>query len=96
MFNANWKLEKAMGQSDMRVSAAVCREQEALQRQIAASDSLESRRNIASVAAAAWAVKALAAEKREAGHLDPIDKLDADITREFADEAEAESQAGKD
>lgn len=54
---------------------------------------LESRRDIASVAAAAWAVKALSAEKREAGHLDPMDKLDAEITREFAEETKADEQS---
>lgn len=80
----------------MRVSAAVCREQEAHQRQIAATNPLESRRSIALVAAEAWAVKALAAEKREAGHLDPIDRLDAEITQEFAEEEEADKQAGGD
>jgi hypothetical protein len=79
-----------LAQSDMRVSAAICRDQEAHQRRIAETHSLESRRNIAALAAAAWEVKALAAEKREAGILHPLEKLDAEITREFADEAKAE------
>lgn len=79
----------------MRVSAAVCREQEAHQRQIAATNPLESRRDIASVAAAAWAEKAITAEKREAGVLEPLEKVDAEITQKFADEAEADEHAGK-
>ncbi len=74
----------------MRISAALCREQEANQREIADTHSLEHRRNIAALAAAAWAVKAVAAEKREAGDLEPLQKLDEEITREFADEAIAE------
>lgn len=74
----------------MRISADVCREQEAHQRRIADTHSLASRRNIAALAAAAWAVKAVAAEKREAGTLDPLEKLDAEIRREFSEEALAE------
>ena len=79
-----------MAQSHMRVSAAICREQEAYQLEVAKSHPLESRKTIAAQAAAAWAVKAEAAEKREAGILEPLEKLDAEITREFADEARIE------
>ena len=67
----------------MRVKASVCREQEARQ-----LDPLESRRKVAAAAAKAWGLEATQAEKREAGHLSPRDKLDAEITREFADEEE--------
>lgn len=81
---------RRLAQSDMRVSAATCREQEAHQRRIAETHSLESRRSIAALAASTWSVKAIAAEKREAGTLEPLEKLDAEITREFADEAIAE------
>lgn len=75
----------------MRVSAANCRIQEQRQRIVAEQDPLESRRKIATVAAAAWAKEALLADKREAGHLNPRDKLDAEITLEFARETEADA-----
>ncbi len=74
----------------MRVKAEVCRAQEARQLDLAANDPLESRRKIAAAAAKAWGLEAIQAEKREAGHIDPIDRLDAEITTEFADEANAE------
>lgn len=74
----------------MRVKAEICRAQEARQLDLAANDPLESRRKIAAAAAKAWGLEAIQAEKREAGHIDPIDKLDAEITTEFADEAQAE------
>ncbi len=74
----------------MRVKAEICRAQEARQLDLAANDPLESRRKIAAAAAKAWGLEAIQAEKREAGHVDPIDKLDAEITTQFADEANAE------
>ncbi len=74
----------------MRVKADICRAQEARQLDLAANDPLESRRKIAAAAAKAWGLEAIQAEKREAGHIDPIDKLDAEITTEFADEAKTE------
>lgn len=80
----------------MRLSAAICRAQEARQIVIAATDPLESRRKIAAMAAKSWGLEAIEAEKREGGHIDPIDKLDAEITREFADEADAETLRRKD
>lgn len=75
----------------MRVKASICREQQALQLDLAANDPLESRRKVAAAAAKAWGLEAIQAEKREAGHLSPRDKLDAEITLEFAEEAESES-----
>ncbi len=74
----------------MRVKASVCREQEARQLDLAANDPLESRRRVAAAAAKAWGIEAIQAEKREAGHVSPRDKLDAEIRREFADESENE------
>lgn len=74
----------------MRVKAEICRAQEARQLDLAANDPLESRRKIAAAAAKAWGLEAIQAEKREAGHMDPIDKMDAEITIEFADEEKAE------
>ncbi|MGB5725280.1 MAG: hypothetical protein WBM39_12790 [Parasphingorhabdus sp.] len=73
----------------MRVKAATCREQEARQLDLAANDPLESRRKVAAAAAKAWGLEAIQAEKREAGHVSPRDKLDAEITSEFAEESEA-------
>jgi len=80
----------------MRVKAEICRAQEAHQLDLAANDPLESRRTIAAAAAKAWGLEAIQAEKREAGHLDPRDKLDTEIVFEFANEAEAETNTDKD
>ena len=78
----------------MRVKAATCREQEARQLDLAANDPLESRRNVAAAAAKAWGLEAIQAEKREAGHLSPRDRLDAEIALEFAEEDEADALQG--
>lgn len=79
----------------MRVKAATCREQEARQLDLAANDPLESRRKVAAAAAKAWGLEAIQAEKREAGHVSPRDKLDAEISTEFAEEDAANAlQAG--
>ena len=75
----------------MRVKASTCREQEARQLDLAANDPLESRRKGAAAAAKAWGLEAIQAEKREAGHVSPRDKLDAEIALEFSDEDEAEA-----
>lgn len=71
----------------MRVSESFCQEQEALQRAKAAAEPLESRRKIALTAAAAWAVEGALAKTRALKQA-PLDKLDADIAREFAEEDE--------
>jgi hypothetical protein len=52
----------------MYPSANLCREQETIQRDRAASTSLENVRIVAERAANAWGAEALAAEKREARH----------------------------
>jgi hypothetical protein len=75
----------------MRVSEDFCREQEALHVAKAQSEPLLSRRNIALTAAKAWAAEAVLAKKR-ALKPEPLDKLDAEISLEFALEAEAEEQ----
>ncbi len=67
----------------MRFSPQFCREQEALQLAKAASEPLESRRHIALTAAKAWAAEAKLTEERVA-NTSPLDKLDAEITEEFA------------
>ena len=74
----------------MRVKASTCREQEARQLDLAVNDPLESRRKVAAAAAKAWGIEAIQAEKREAGHLSPRDKLDAEIALEFASENETD------
>lgn len=53
----------------MRVAANTCREQEAIQREIAETSPLENRRKIATAAATAWAKEAIEADKREAREL---------------------------
>ena len=75
----------------MRVKAVTCREQEALQLALATSDPLESRRKVAAAAAKAWGIEAIQAERREAGYVSPQDRLDAEITLEFAGETEADA-----
>jgi hypothetical protein len=69
----------------MRFTGDFCREQEALQLAKAASDPLENRRKIALTSAKAWASEALLADK-QALKKSPLDKLDAEIAQEFADE----------
>lgn len=76
--------------TEMNLSAAMCRTQQALQLDIAANDPLEKRRQIAAKAAEAWRIKAEEAEKAESGEGDPMSKLDSDITQQFADEAKSE------
>lgn len=76
----------------MRVKASTCREQEARQLDLAANDPLESRRRVAAAAAKAWGLEAIQAEKREAGHVSPRDKLDAKIRREFAEEDDGDDR----
>ncbi len=78
----------------MRVKASTCREQEARQLDLAANDPLESRRIVAAAAAKAWGLEAIQAEKREAGHLSPRDKLDAEIAQEFAEEDGNDARQG--
>ncbi|WP_017670203.1 hypothetical protein [Blastomonas sp. AAP53] len=72
----------------MRVTEKFCREQESLQIAKAASETLSNRRDIALSAAKAWDTAAQLAHKQETKG-EPLDKLDAAITREFADEAAA-------
>jgi hypothetical protein len=76
----------------MRVTAKFCREQEALQHAKALNEPLESRRKIALAAAKAWHAEAILADKRAAGQ-GLMSQLDADITREFAAEAETDTNA---
>ena len=71
----------------LQMTAAFCREQEVMQRANAASEPLENRKKIALAAAKAWEQKAVMLEKHDAGDT-PLDRLDAEITLEFAREAE--------
>ncbi|GAA4042979.1 hypothetical protein [Parerythrobacter jejuensis] len=53
------------------------------------TEPLRNRRNIAATAARAWEAEADRAEEREAKVSIPLSKEDADIAREFVDEANA-------
>jgi hypothetical protein len=72
----------------VRVTEKFCREQESLQLAKAAAEPLKNRQGSALAAAKAWDVAAQLAHKQES-KLEPLDKLDAAITLEFAAEAEA-------
>ncbi len=72
----------------MRVTEKFCREQESLQIAKAATETLTNRRDIALSAAKAWDTAAQLAHKQES-KTEPLDKLDAAITLEFAEEEAA-------
>lgn len=72
----------------MRVTEKFCREQENLQIAKAATETLTNRRDIALAAAKAWDTAAQLAHKQES-KTEPLDKLDAAITLEFAEEEAA-------
>lgn len=72
----------------MRVTEKFCREQESLQIAKAAAEPLKNRQGIALAAAKAWDAAAQLAHKQES-KMEPLDKLDAAITLEFADEEAA-------
>jgi PIN domain nuclease of toxin-antitoxin system len=72
----------------VRVTEKFCREQESLQIAKAASETLKNRKDIALSAAKAWDTAAQLAHKQES-KLEPLDKLDAAITLEFAEEEAA-------
>jgi hypothetical protein len=72
----------------MQLTAQHCREQQAIQLALADSEALETRKNIALIAAAAWGKEAVDATKREARKTS-LTELDAAIAQEFADEDEA-------
>ena len=67
-------------------SSALCRQQEAHHRQIAADSPLEKVRKIALAAAKAWEIQAIEAEAREAGKRDSLSSEDAAIALEFRQE----------
>jgi len=67
----------------MRISAMMCREQEALQLTKAANEPLANRRTIALAAAKAWGIEAVLAEKRGSIQTS-LDKLDTEIAEELA------------
>lgn len=69
----------------MRTSASFCREQEASQAAKATNEPLEQRRKVALAASKAWGREAIFAERREQKQ-NLLDKLDAEIALEFANE----------
>ena len=78
----------------MRFTEKFCREQESLQIAKAAAEPLKNRQGIALDAAKAWNAAAKIAHKHEAGQ-QPLDRVDAMIVREFAEE-DAASLASED
>lgn len=72
----------------MRMTAANCRAEQARQLDLSINDPLLNRRTIAATAAQAWGKEAARAEEREAEEPAPLSKEDAEIAREFADEAD--------
>lgn len=80
----------------MRLSSEKCREQQAIQLEIAKCDPLENRRKIAVNAAKAWGLEAELAENYEAGHLSHSEKEDDQIRKEFAEETDEQAQISSD
>lgn len=73
-------------------TSALCRQQEAHHRRIAAETDLQNVRKVALAAVRAWEVQALEAESREAGAKDALSDEDAAIALEFLLEAEADAE----
>lgn len=71
-------------------SSAMCRQQAAYHRQVAAASDLEKVRRIALAAAKAWDIQAREAEAREAGKQGMLSAEDAAIALEFRREEEAQ------
>ncbi len=69
----------------MHLTIDFCREQAALQLAKAASEPSENRQKILIGAAEAWSTQALALEKQATAQKS-LDKLDAEIALEFANE----------
>ncbi|MBB5686393.1 hypothetical protein [Sphingobium boeckii] len=72
----------------MNNSAATCRAQEAHHLKIAEASELANVRNIALAAATAWGHEAVWAEKRESGSVNRLSAADAEIAREFQEDAD--------
>lgn len=69
-------------------SSAMCRQQAAYHRQVAAASELEKVRRIALAAAKVWDIQAREAEAREAGKQGMLSAEDAAIALEFRREEE--------
>ena len=80
----------------MQLSAAKCRSEQARHLERSLNDPLANRRIIAATAAEAWGLEALRAEEREAKNPTSLSKEDAEIVRQFAEEADAESKKRRD
>nr|WP_237392368.1 hypothetical protein [Aurantiacibacter rhizosphaerae] len=74
------------------MSAEKCRSEQARHLERAVNDPLANRRIIAATAAEAWGLEALRAEEREAKSPTSLSKEDAEILRQFAEEANGESK----
>lgn len=74
----------------MQVSAETCMAQIKTHEDIARNHPLESRRTISRAAVTAWKAEAVWAYKREAKRLNARNKLDTQISLEFAAEGKAD------
>lgn len=77
-------------------TSALCRQQEAHHRRIAAETDLQNVRKVALTAARAWEVQALEAESRKAGAKDALSDEDAAIALEFLREDETDAEDADD
>jgi len=77
-------------------SSALCRQQEAYHRRIAAETDLQHVSGVALAAARAWEVQALEAESREAGSKGALSDEDAKIALEFLLEDQADAEEADD
>ncbi len=75
----------------MQLSAANCRAEQARHLKLSREDPLPNRRIVAAKAADAWGQEVLRAEEREAKHPAALSKEDAEFARQFAEEADLES-----
>jgi hypothetical protein len=80
----------------VQLSAAKCRSEQVRHLERSLNDLLANRRIIAATAAEAWGLEALRAEEREAENPTSLSKEDAEIVRQFAEEADAESKKRRD
>lgn len=76
----------------MELSSAKCRSEQARHLERSLNDPLANRRIVAARAAEAWGLEALRAEEREAKNPAKLSKADAEIARQFAEEANAENK----
>ena len=77
----------------MKLNSAKCRSEQARHLEWSLNDLLTNRRIVVARAAEAWGLEALRAEEREAKKPARLSKVDAEIARIFAEEANAETKS---